>query len=83
MTALASGAVCAAMREVRIVTVPLDPRTGLFDHGALRGYLADREVLRAMMGHTTEEMTQRYSGVPDAAKDLALETIFGELLAVF
>ena len=49
--------------------------------GVLAG--VDRITLRAMMGHTTEEMTQRYSGVPDAAKDLALETIFGELLADF
>ncbi len=49
--------------------------------GVLAG--VDRITLRAMMGHTTEEMTQRYSGVPDAAKDLALEAIFGELLSDF
>ncbi len=49
--------------------------------GVLAG--VDRITLRAMMGHTSEEMTQRYSGVPDAAKDRALEMIFGELLPGF
>ena len=47
--------------------------------GVLAG--VDRITLRAMMGHTTEEMTQRYAGVPDAAKDRAMAMIFGELLA--
>lgn len=47
--------------------------------GVLAG--VDRITLRAMMGHTTEEMTQRYAGVPDAAKDRAMVMIFGELLA--
>ncbi|MSQ84728.1 MAG: hypothetical protein EXR77_17960 [Myxococcales bacterium] len=35
------------MRENRIITVPLNPRTGLFDHDVLRGYLVHRELLRA------------------------------------
>lgn len=35
------------MIEIRVLTIPLDPRTGLFDDGAVREYLADREVLRA------------------------------------
>ncbi|MBM4397909.1 MAG: HRDC domain-containing protein [Deltaproteobacteria bacterium] len=35
------------MTEIRVLTVPLDPRTGLFDDGPVRAYLADREVLRA------------------------------------
>ena len=35
------------MVEVRVLTVPLDPRTGLLDDGPLRAYLADREVLRS------------------------------------
>lgn len=34
------------MVEIRVLTVALDPRTGLFDDGPVRGYLADREVLR-------------------------------------
>ncbi len=35
------------MTEIRVLTVPLDPRTGLFDDEALRTYLLNREVLRA------------------------------------
>ena len=34
------------MKEVRVLTVPLDPRTGLFDDTAVRAWLADRELLR-------------------------------------
>lgn len=49
--------------------------------GVLAG--VDRITLRAMMGHTTEEMTQRYAGVPDTAKDRAMAMIFGELLSEF
>lgn len=32
----------------------------------------DRIVLRSQMGHCSEEMTQRYAGVPVAAKQLAV-----------
>lgn len=35
------------MRELRIVTIQLDRRSGLLDDGPLRGYLRDRELLRA------------------------------------
>ena len=37
----------------------------------------DRITLRAMMGHTSEEMTERYAGIPLAAKRAALDAIFG------
>lgn len=37
----------------------------------------DRITLRAMMGHTTEEMTERYAGIPLSAKRAALDAIFG------
>ncbi len=35
----------------------------------------DRITLRSIMGHSSEEMTQRYSGVPDAAKAQALRVL--------
>ncbi|MBM4345367.1 MAG: HRDC domain-containing protein [Deltaproteobacteria bacterium] len=35
------------MTELRILTLHLDPTTGLFDDRPLRGYLRDREVIRA------------------------------------
>ena len=35
------------MTDVRILTIQMDPRTGLFDDGPLRAYLANREVLRS------------------------------------
>jgi len=35
------------MRELRVFTLPLDPRTGLFDDGPLREWLAVRELLRS------------------------------------
>ncbi|MBM4397501.1 MAG: hypothetical protein FJ087_17670 [Deltaproteobacteria bacterium] len=35
------------MTEVRVLTVQLDPRTGLFDDGPVRAYLSTREVLRS------------------------------------
>ena len=34
------------MSELRVLTVPLQPGTELFDDDALRGYLAQRELLR-------------------------------------
>lgn len=37
----------------------------------------DRIVLRAMMGHSSEQMTQRYSGVGFDVKQAALERVFG------
>lgn len=43
----------------------------------LRG--ADRITVRAMMGHTSEQMTARYAGVPLEAKAAAVEDLFGEL----
>lgn len=35
----------------------------------------DRVVLRAMMGHSSEAMTERYSGVPQASKAAALRVL--------
>jgi len=35
------------MTEIRVLTVPFDPRTGLFDDEPVRTYLLNREVLRA------------------------------------
>ncbi|HOU52957.1 MAG TPA: hypothetical protein PLQ97_03425 [Myxococcota bacterium] len=35
------------MMEIRVLTVPLDPRTGLFDDGPVWAHLATREVLRS------------------------------------
>ena len=37
---------------------------------------ADRITLRAMMGHTSEEMTERYSGVSTEAKQAAVVRLF-------
>lgn len=37
-----------AMTEARILTICWDSRTGMFDDSPLRGYLADREILRAV-----------------------------------
>jgi len=62
------------MIEIRVMTVPLDPRTGLFDDSAVRAYLADREVLRAEPHFFTHEgrprccvylETRLRQGVPD------------------
>ena len=36
------------MIEIRVLTVPLDPSTGLFDDRPVRSYLADREMLPGM-----------------------------------
>jgi len=38
-------AIGVAMVEIRVLTAPLDPRTGMFDDRDLRAYLADREVV--------------------------------------
>lgn len=38
----------------------------------------DRAVLRSMMGHVSEEMTQRYAGVGDELKRAAVVRLFGE-----
>ncbi len=35
------------MRELKIITVPFDPRLRIFDDEALVSYLKGREVLRA------------------------------------
>ena len=43
------------MIEIRVLTVPLDPSTGLFDDGPVRSYLVDREVLRAEPHFFTHE----------------------------
>lgn len=37
---------------------------------------ADRITVRAMMGHTSEQMTARYAGVPLAAKAAAVDSLF-------
>ena len=34
------------MREIKVMSLMLDPGTGLFDDGPLRAYLAGRELLR-------------------------------------
>lgn len=36
------------MTEVKVITLHLDPATGLFDDGPLRGFLAHREPLQAV-----------------------------------
>jgi integrase len=41
----------------------------------LLGASVDRVVLRAMMGHSSEQMTERYSGVGDEAKVTALRVL--------
>jgi len=43
------------MSELRIITIPFDPRTGVFDDEGLREYLADREVLRYEPGFCVQE----------------------------
>ena len=35
------------MRELRVITLHVDPSTGVFDNGPLVGYLRDRELLGA------------------------------------
>ena len=45
------------MRELKIITVPFDPRLRIFDDEALCSYLKGREVLRAEPELITHEGT--------------------------
>ena len=41
----------------------------------------DRITIRSMMGHTSEQMTERYAGIPDRQKRKAVNGVLGDVIA--
>jgi len=65
------------MTEVKVITLHLDPATGLFDDGPLRGFLADREPVQAVPAFFVHDgrptwsvflQTRTLQGAPPAAR---------------